>query len=116
METETKTIINLYFIDYEIINTFSEIHFEICKKTVKISDCSAKIEIENECIPLECKYYFYENVRLTSSSKTTIPFNVSIYINETNNLIVFINKDSNFSFEIIYYDKYIKKLPKEIIL
>ena len=116
METETKTIINLYFIDCKKINTFSEILFEISKKTVKIRDSTAKIEIENECIPLECKYYFYEKVRLISSNRTTVPFNVSIYINETNNLIVFINEDSNFSFEIIYYDKYIIKLPKEIVL
>ena len=116
MEAKTKTIINLYFIDCKKINTFSEIRFEISKKTVKISDSIAKIEIENECIPLDCKYYFYEKFRLISSNRTTVPFNVSIYINETNNLIVFINEDSNFSFEIIYYDKFIKKLPEEIIL
>ena len=116
MESETKTIINLYFIDYKKINTFSEIRFEISKKTVKISDNIAKIEIENEYIPLECKYFFYEKVRLISSNRTTIPFNVSIYINEIYNLIVFINEDSNFSFEIIYYDKFIKKISKEIVL
>ena len=80
-----------------------------------ISD-SAKIEIENECIPIECKFYFYEKIRLTGPNRATVSYNVSIYINEINNLIVFINKDSTFSFEIIYYDKSLKKLPKQILL
>ena len=111
-----NTTINVYFIDLEKINVFDKINFSFCKKTINITKRLITFDIEDEKLPLECKYYFYEKISLLNKIKESYSFSVSIYKNEINNLICFANEHSNYSFEIIYYDKSLKNLPNKIIL
>ena len=117
---ETKTIIKIFILDLEKENYYKTIKFLISNKQVQLNGNNSYItlEIDNNCLPQESKYYYYEKIIfIDSQGKESYCFKVSIYINEENNIAFFINKISDYSFEVIYYDdKTIKNIPESIKL
>ena len=117
---EAKTFIKMLILDLGEENYYQSIKFLISNKEVKLNKKNSFItlELDNNLLPQESKYYYYEKIIfINSEQKESYCFKVSIYINEENNIAFFINKNSNYSFEVIYYDDSdIKNIPESIKL
>ena len=113
-----KTSITFVFIDYQTVNMFDSIQLLTSGRNhIQIKNKSS-IYIEIEKTPEDCKYYYIEKISLynTRNNEKSHPFNVTIYIDESNIIYCFINENSNFSFEIIYYDPDQINIPNYLII
>lgn len=110
-----NTKIKIFIFDKKKENLYEYIKFSVSNKKIKIDNSIISIDIEDNLIPIECQYYYYEQISLVKSNgEESCLFNASIYLKEENNIGCFINENFLFSFEIIYYDKSLKLLPNTI--
>ena len=110
----------LYFLDYEQKNLFNYISIGSTQRNIKIIQNSIRIKVKSPYIYTHYDH-FTETIKLfeeidSKDNNEILSFNLDLYIQGINEYYYLINSKNKFSFDIIFFQKNLKKLQKSITL
>ena len=110
----------LYFLDYEQKNLFNYISIGSTQRNIKIIQNSIRIKVKSPYIYTHYDH-FTETIKLfeeidSKDNNEILSFNLDLYIQGINEYYCLINSKNKFSFDIIFFQKNLKKLQKSITL